>query len=247
MRRLRKLIRAFSDRGSNEAFVLARMLFGRLYTGRYPLYWPDLAWLGDEPFWKLLGSFGEADGLNAQRRWFLREAAAHCVGKIGGNTAECGSFMGLGSFLICEAHRRNPQRARHYIFDSFEGLSRPTDADGAYWRAGDLAVSEAEVRRRLAGFDFVECKKGWIPERFAEVAHEDFCFVHVDVDLAEPTDASLRFFFPRLRRGGWIIIDDYGFGTCPGATEVVGKFVAGSASVSLIALPAGGAALVKLD
>lgn len=171
----------------------------------------------------------------------------HCVGRVGGNTAECGSFMGLGSYLICEAHQRNGEGGRHFIFDSFEGLSQPTPADGAYWRAGDLAASEADVRRRLAQYDFVEYKKGWIPDRFAEVADEEFCFVHVDVDLAEPTEASLRFFYPRLRRGGWMIIDDYGFKTCPGATEVVDRFIHGTRSASMLALPAGGAVLTKGD
>ncbi len=247
MRRLRRLSRALCDQGSEEAFALASAAFRRLYKGRYPLYWPGLDWLSDEPFWQTLASFGESPGLNAHRRYLLREAAAHCVGKIGGNTAECGAFMGLGSYLICDAHRHNAMPARHYVFDSFEGLSKPVAVDGSYWRAGDLACSEQEVRRRLSAYDFVELKKGWIPDRFADVANEEFCFVHVDVDLAQPTLDSLNFFFPRLKGGGWMIVDDYGFRTCPGATNVVQQFVAKTGSASLIALPAGGAALLKLE
>jgi len=247
MRRFRKLLRALSDRTSLEAFIVARFVFMRMYAGRYPLYWPDLTWLENEPFWQAIDSFGESEGLNTQRRFFLREAAAHCMSKIGGNTAECGVFIGLGSFLICDAHRHNLARARHYVFDSFEGLSPPAEVDGTHWHAGDLASSEEDVRRRLTMFDFVEYKKGWIPERFPEVAQEEFCFVHIDVDLADPTVESLKFFFPRLKRGGWIVLDDYGFKTCPGATHVVKQFVAETRSASLIELPAGGAALVRID
>jgi len=245
MRRIRKLLRALADRKSAEAFTLARMAFHRLYAGRYPLYWPDLDWLDDRSFWEVMGDFAELESLNAQRRYFLRQAARYCVGRIGGNTAECGVFMGLGSLLICEAHRLNPRPGRHYVFDSFEGLSAPTEADGAYWRAGDLAYSEDDVRRRLSTFDFVEYKKGWIPDRFVDVSSASFCFVHIDVDLAEPTRKSLEFFFPRLEIGGWIVVDDYGFKTCPGATREVDDFVAGEPLASTLALPAGGAAIIK--
>jgi len=219
MRRLRKLIRALTDRGGDEDFVLASIPSKRIYPGRCPLHRPDLARLDDEPLRQRLGSFSEADGLSAQRRWIVREAAAHCVGTIGGSTAERGSFMGPGSYAIFEAHRKNMDGGCHDVFDSFEDLSRPSAARAAHWRANDLAVSEADVRRRLAAFDFVECKKGRAPERFGEAAHEEFCFVLVGVDLAEPTKASLEFFFPRLRGGGWMLIDDCGFGTCLGGHE----------------------------
>ena len=33
--------------------------------------------------------------------------------------------------------------------------------------------------------------KGWIPTRFQEVADRHFAFVHIDVDLYEPTRDSL--------------------------------------------------------
>jgi O-methyltransferase len=246
MRKLRKLLRALTQRGSEEAFILARFVFMRMYSGRYPLYWPDLDWFEEASIWRTIESFGEADGLNVQRRYFLREAAAHCVREIGGNTAECGVFRGLGSFLICDAHKYNRMQARHYIFDSFEGLSKPAEVDGTHWRAGDLACSEENVRNRLSMFDFVEYKKGWIPERFADVDKEEFCFVHIDVDLAHPTLESLKFFYPRLRRGGWVVLDDYGFKTCPGVTQVVKQFALEAASASIVKLPAGGAALMKM-
>ncbi len=42
-------------------------------------------------------------------------------------------------------------------------------------------------------------------------------FVHVDVDLYEPTLACLEYFVPRLAPGGVIINDDYGSQSFPGA------------------------------
>ena len=61
----------------------------------------------------------------------------------------------------------------------------------------------------LKDFKFVEIFKGWIPEKFNKVKDKKFSFVHIDVDLYEPTLQSLEFFFPRLIEGGIIVCDDY--------------------------------------
>ena len=61
----------------------------------------------------------------------------------------------------------------------------------------------------LKGFNFVEIYKGWIPQKFKLVENCKFSFVHIDVDLYEPTLKSLEFFYPRLTEGGIIVCDDY--------------------------------------
>ena len=63
--------------------------------------------------------------------------------------------------------------------------------------------------------------------------------VHVDVDLYEPTLASLAFFYPRMNPGGVMVCDDYGFTTCPGATKAVDEFLHDKPE-KMIALPNGG-------
>ncbi len=67
--------------------------------------------------------------------------------------------------------------------------------------------------------------KGWIPEKFFEIETSNFAFVHIDVDIYEPTKASIEFFYPRLNNGGILICDDYGFSTCPGATLAIDEFL----------------------
>ena len=86
------------------------------------------------------------------------------------------------------------------------------------WAAGSLACSPVQVAANLAEFaDLVSFHGGWIPERFNDVAEARFCFVHIDVDLLQPTREVLEFFYPRMVAGGLIVCDDYGFDTCPGA------------------------------
>ena len=98
---------------------------------------------------------------------------------------------------ICEARGKGP----HHAFDSYEGLSEPAEEDRVThedqldWHAGDMSASEELVRANLHEFPWVQYHRGWIPERFPEVADRQFCFVHVDVDLHQPTLDSLEFFF----------------------------------------------------
>lgn len=68
--------------------------------------------------------------------------------------------------------------------------------------------------------------KGWIPEKFHEVEDKEFSLVHIDVDLHDPTLASLEFFWPRLNAGGMIVCDDYGSEACPGAKKAMDDFAA---------------------
>ena len=79
---------------------------------------------------------------------------------------------------------------------------------------------------------------GWIPDKFADVDEKKFCFVHIDVDLYEPTRASLAFFGERLTPGGILICDDYGFETCPGARLAMDEY-AGAVRKPVVHLPTG--------
>ena len=76
----------------------------------------------------------------------------------------------------------------------------------------------------LKKFNFVKTYKGWIPKRFNEVQHLSFSLVHIDVDLYEPTLASLEFFYPRLSKGGVIICDDYNVSAYPGSKKAWDEF-----------------------
>ena len=52
-----------------------------------------------------------------------------------------------------------------------------------------------------------------------------YSFVHIDVDLYQPTLDSHEYFFERLHKGGIIVCDDYGYSQFPGASLAVDKFI----------------------
>jgi len=138
--------------------------------------------------------------MNAGRRWTMHQLL-RMVAHAPGDTAECGAWRGASSFLICKANEASELAREHFIFDSFEGLSDPSSTDGTHWKRGDLSAGEELVRANLSDCANVRLMKGWIPNRFAEVEDRTFAFVHIDVDLYEPTRDSLEFFYPRLSLG----------------------------------------------
>ena len=54
------------------------------------------------------------------------------------------------------------------------------------------------------------------------LAETRYRFVHIDVDIYEPTYACLEYFHPRMVEGGLIVIDDYGFPSWPGPVGGLG-------------------------
>jgi len=70
--------------------------------------------------------------------------------------------------------------------------------------------------------------------------------VHIDVDVYPPTEFCLRFFAPRLARGALLVVDDYGFLTCPGAKKAVDDFVAAHAEFGMWHLLSGQAVVYRI-
>ena len=225
-----------------RGFRLLTFLARRWLPG-YRFTWPELAWFRDTALGRVLARFDEADGFNAHRRLMLRELSRLTAG-VPGDTAECGVYRGCGSYLIMEVNARLGGARTHHVFDSFAGLSAPGKEDGRYWTEGDLAVGLAEVQGNLSDLGQVAFYQGWIPDRFAEVAERHFAFVHVDVDLYEPTRDSVAFFYERLSPGGVFVCDDYGFLTCPGATAAMDEFLEGKPE-KVVLLPGGGGFFIK--
>jgi O-methyltransferase len=177
------------------------------------------SWPRDAEFARALEPFeGRGNRRALDRKWMLRELLK-LARPVAGDTAECGTWRGGSSWLISKGLGRT-----HHAFDSFEGIPGPGPRDGSHFTKGDLAESEESFRARMADVPGLRVYKGWIPSRFGEVADRRFSFVHVDVDLEQPTRDSIEFFYPRLNPGGILLLDDYGFFICPGARAAIDTF-----------------------
>lgn len=174
---------------------------------------------------------------------------------VPGYTAEAGVFRGLSSYLTCHYLRREIPTFKgetHFMIDSFEGLSEPVEKDGQFpaKRHDEGAFTHTSVdfvRETLCDFPDVNIFKGWIPEVFSDLPEQKYRFVHVDVDVYEPTLASFRYFFPRMSPGGIMICDDFGpwaDNKWPGCIRAINEFANESGQVYAV-LNTGNAMFIK--
>jgi O-methyltransferase len=247
MPKIRTLVEALTDRESNARYHLAERVARRLHPEALLADWRKL-WVSDtdlRDLWERLHGTSHYRGL--ERLQNLATFAAF-VRDLPGDTAECGVYTGASSTVILqtlqEAGTREPWH--HYGIDSFAGLSEPVPDDGSHWTVGDLAVGRNHAERNLAPFaGRFTLVEGWIPEVLEILPETGYRLVHVDVDLFEPTAASLSYFLDRVVDGGVVICDDYGFSTCPGAYRAVNEAVAARTDVRLLHLSSGQAVIVK--
>ncbi len=199
-----------------------------MWGGRY-LYKPRLTWIVDQSWLDPFRGVMRADPalrrpqVRPLDRRFTLVQMLRLARDLDGSTAECGVARGVGSAIILQALAGTyHDGAKHYGFDAFAGLPPPGEHDRTRrgrqdWRPGDLRHDRRVAEAALAGFPEAQLRVGWIPDTFAGLEDERFRFVHIDVDLHAATRDSLAFFYPRLVRGGVLLLDDHGVETCPGA------------------------------
>jgi O-methyltransferase len=124
--------------------------------------------------------------------------------QIPGALAELGVWRGETSAFL---HALAAERTL-YLFDTFAGFPEvdlPAGADDRRFRD----TSEAAVRARVGTSPNVVLRPGYVPETLAGLEDERFAFVLLDLDLHDPTLASLEFFYPRIPPGGYLVMHDY--------------------------------------
>jgi O-methyltransferase len=124
---------------------------------------------------------------------------------IAGSFAEVGVWRGDTSRLI---HGLVPER-RYFLFDTFEGFPESDLEPG--WGEDDRFqdTSVERVRARVGPSPNVVPVPGYVPATFDGLEDERFAFVLLDLDLHDPTLASLEFFYPRLEPGAFLFVHDY--------------------------------------
>ena len=153
-----------------------------------------------------------------------------------GDFAECGCWNGTSLFATKYFIDKHKSTKHIHIFDSFEGgLSEFMKEDyiGGLIKSKNEAQEVREqfsssyplLKRKLSKYDQISLNKGWIPEVFKAQEERLYSFVHIDVDLFEPTFESHKYFFDRLSKGGIIVCDDYGYKQFPGAAKAVDSFI----------------------
>ena len=187
------------------------------------------------------------------------DAVRHVVARgLPGALVECGVWRG-GSVL---AMLLTLQELGHddrdvYLFDTFEGMTEPTERDVTSSEPPALATfeqarergerpwpelfgadvfDEESVRATLSGTGYpaerLHLVRGPVEETVPGAAPEEIALLRLDTDWYESTHHELVHLYPRLIDGGVLIVDDYGH--WQGARQAVDEYFASGAAAPLL-------------
>ena len=134
---------------------------------------------------------------------------------VPGAAAELGVYKGF--FARC-INQLLPER-KLYLFDSFEGFAEEANASEAF-QAAHANTSIEKVLAIMPHSEMVTVKPGFFPASLNGL-EETFCLVSVDVDFAQTTLEGLRYFWPRLHKGGCIMLHDWANPSLPGVAQAL--------------------------
>ena len=144
--------------------------------------------------------------------------------KIPGSVAELGVYKGKFSKYINELF---PDRTL-YLFDTFEGFDKRdviVEIRNKYSSGNQdfTRVNLDQVLQKMKHPEKCVIKKGHFPESL-DGLEDEFCFVSLDADLFQPMLEGLKYFYPRLVRGGYIFVHDFNNRDYRGVKKAVQEF-----------------------
>ncbi|BAU11550.1 macrocin-O-methyltransferase domain protein [Leptolyngbya sp. NIES-3755] len=151
---------------------------------------------------------------------------------IKGDIVECGVWKGGSMLAIAKTLAQLNDYSRDlYLFDTFEGMTPPTEKDVIYngevastllenstktdensiWCYAPLESVKATLNTAQYDSEKLHFIQGSVEETLPEQAPATISILRLDTDWYESTRHELVHLFPRVSVGGVIIIDDYGY------------------------------------
>jgi predicted O-methyltransferase YrrM len=148
---------------------------------------------------------------------------------IAGDVVECGTARGGSAALMGLALARAGANRTLWVFDTFEGLPPPTDADPDYELArlytGDCCgelEAVATLFRECGILSQTRMIQGLFQDTVPNSEVRAIAVLHLDGDWYESVKVCLDHLYDRVSPGGVIQIDDYGH--WEGARKAVEEF-----------------------
>ena len=109
-----------------------------------------------------------------------------------------------------------------------KGIAPGLQYRGNFRAAGAAAHRNTAVEKVLSIMPHAEnviVKPGFFPESLHGL-EDRFCLVSLDVDFYQTTLDGLRYFWPRLEPGGYLLLHDWGSPKLPGVAKALADFEA---------------------
>lgn len=154
---------------------------------------------------------------------------------IGGDIVELGVYRGGGLKFIAEALGALGGEKKLLGFDTFKGHAVITGQDGKFHKEGMFSdTGGVEAVASYINDSRVSLIEGDASVTFAEYAKRSsgVSLAHIDMDVYQPTADVLPLVFKLLAPRGMILVDDYGFTSCPGVKQAVDDFLKQNSATS---------------
>jgi hypothetical protein len=136
---------------------------------------------------------------------------------IDGDLVECGTARGGCAALMRLTAKRCRDDRTLWVYDTFEGLPRPTDdnpdCELALTREKTCLGEFDEVEALFKSLDVLDGRhmiKGLFQDTLPETTPDRIALLHLDGDWYESTHVCLDHLYDKVSTGGVIQIDDYG-------------------------------------
>jgi O-methyltransferase len=182
--------------------------------------------------------------------------------KIPGGIVECGVWRGGSMHAVAKTLLALDSTDRDlYLFDTFEGMSEPTDEDRRQdgKQAADMLAASTRDNPvwAVAGLDDVQAGMGtlgyplerihYVPGMVEDTtpgqAPEQIAILRLDTDWYASTKHELEHLYSRLSPGGVLLLDDYGW--WQGSRQAVDEFLDSTGERLLLLRMAEGRIAVK--
>ena len=162
----------------------------------------------------------ERDLSNDYVRLATLELLCRRLAEVPGAAAELGVYRGF--FARC-INLSLPER-KLYLFDSFEGFGEETQASESF-QAAHRNTAIDKVLSIMPHPEQITVRPGFFPASL-DGLEERFCLVSLDVDFYQTTLDGLRYFWPRLETGGYLMLHDWGSPKLPGVAKALADYEA---------------------
>lgn len=138
---------------------------------------------------------------------------------VPGDFVECGVFAGGQVAAMAWATMDCASQRVLHLFDSFSGVPAPGPEDIGWMHPEGLsACSVEQVKAHMEewGIDssMLRFHVGLFEDTIPCAKIEQIAVLRLDGDLHASTKVCLEHLYPRVSKGGWIIVDDFGLPGC---------------------------------
>jgi hypothetical protein len=149
---------------------------------------------------------------------------------IEGDFVECGVWRGGNSIIAAGVFKLYNSRKKVYMYDTFEGMTAPTEADIKL--QGDHSTAKAiyedelnkkgswlyasldDVKTNFKNFDLLsdnlEFIQGDVHQTLDKIIPDKISVLRLDTDWYESTKKEMNVLYPRVVQNGIFMTDDYG-------------------------------------